>query len=50
LVAILKHAMAMKLEVILVGLKKDVNDLLMLIRLDKVFKIYTNYEDALTQL
>jgi anti-sigma B factor antagonist len=50
LVAILKHAIAMKLEIILVGLTKDINDLLLLIRLDKVFKIYSNYQDALTHL
>ena len=50
LVAILKHAMPMKLEIILVGLKKDVHDLLLLIRLDKVFKIYPDYEEALKHL
>lgn len=50
LVAILKHAIAMKKEVILVALKKDVHDLLLLIRLDKVFKIYNSYQEALTHL
>jgi anti-sigma B factor antagonist len=50
LVAILKHAIAMKKEVILVALKKDVHDLLLLIRLDKVFKIYNSYKEALTHL
>jgi len=50
LVAILKHAIAMKKEVILINLKKDVHDLLLLIRLDKVFKIYSNYKEALTHL
>jgi anti-sigma B factor antagonist len=45
LVAILKHAMAMKLDVILVSLRKDVQDLLILIRLDKVFKIYSSYQN-----
>lgn len=47
LVAILKHAMAAKLDIVLVGLKTDVHDLLKLIRLDKVFKIYNNYNDAI---
>lgn len=47
LVAILKHAMGAKLDIILVGLKTDVHDLLKLIRLDKVFKIYNNYNDAI---
>lgn len=50
LVAILKHAMASKLDVILVNLKKDVYDLLTLIRLDKVFKIYSDYQEAVTHL
>ena len=50
LVAILKHAIAMKKEVILVALKKDVHELLLLIRLDKVFKIYNSYQEALTHL
>jgi anti-sigma B factor antagonist len=47
LVAILKHAIGMKLDVILVGLKNDVHDLLKLIRLDKVFKIFSNYNDVI---
>jgi anti-sigma B factor antagonist len=46
-VAILKHAIGMKLDVILVGLRNDVHDLLKLIRLDKVFKIFGNYNDAI---
>jgi len=50
LVAILKHAMAQKLEVILTGMKRDVHDLLLLIRLDKVFKIYGNYDEAIIAL
>jgi anti-sigma B factor antagonist len=50
LVAILKHAIAIKKEVVLVNLKKDVKDLLLLIRLDKVFKIYDNYKEALSHL
>jgi anti-sigma B factor antagonist len=47
LVAILKHAMGMKLDVILVGLRNDVHDLLKLIRLDKVFKIFGSYNEAI---
>jgi len=50
LVAVLKHAMAYKLDVVLVDLCKDVYDLLLLIRLDKVFKIYDNYQEAITHL
>jgi anti-sigma B factor antagonist len=47
LVAILKHAMGMKLDVILVDLKSDVHDLLKLIRLDKVFKIFGSFDEAI---
>ena len=47
LVAILKHAIGMKLDVILVGLRNDVHDLLKLIRLDKVFNIFPNYNEAI---
>jgi len=47
LVAILKHAIGMKLDIILVGLRNDVHDLLKLIRLDKVFKIFSNYNDVI---
>lgn len=47
LVAILKHAMPMKLDVVLVSLRNDVHDLLKLIRLDKVFKIFGSYNDAI---
>ncbi len=46
LVAILKHAMAQKLEVILTAMRRDVYELLLLIRLDKVFKIYEDYQEA----
>ncbi|RYZ93134.1 MAG: anti-sigma factor antagonist [Sphingobacteriaceae bacterium] len=45
LVAGLKHAISLNSDVILVGLKKDINDLFTLIRLDKVFKIHKNFED-----
>ncbi|MCJ8211832.1 STAS domain-containing protein [Mucilaginibacter sp. RS28] len=50
LVAGLKHAIAQKHDIILVGLKKDIRDLLTLIRLDKVFKIYDNYTEATSAL
>lgn len=46
LVAILKHAMAQKMDIILTAMRKDVYDLLLLIRLDKVFKIYGDYQQA----
>jgi anti-sigma B factor antagonist len=46
LVAALKHALSLKLDIALVGLQQDVHDLLKLIRLDKVFKIFGTYEDA----
>ncbi|WCT10566.1 STAS domain-containing protein [Mucilaginibacter jinjuensis] len=46
LVAALKHAIALKLDIALVGLNKDIRDLLVLIRLDKVFKIYDTFSDA----
>jgi anti-sigma B factor antagonist len=46
LVGALKHAMPMKLDIILVGLRKDILDLMKLIRLDKVFKIFNYAEDA----
>lgn len=46
LVAVLKHAMAQKMDIILTAMRKDVYDLLLLIRLDKVFKIYGDYQQA----
>jgi anti-sigma B factor antagonist len=46
LVAALKHAISLKLDITLVGLKKDIHDLMTLIRLDKVFKIYDNFNEA----
>ncbi|MGZ3757571.1 MAG: STAS domain-containing protein [Mucilaginibacter sp.] len=45
LVALLKHTIAFKKELILVGLRKDIADLFSLIRLDKVFKIYPGFDD-----
>ena len=46
LVSALKHAIALKLDIALVGLNKDIRDLLVLIRLDKVFKIYDSFSEA----
>ena len=50
LVAALKHAMAMQCDVVLLGMQKDIEDLLKLIRLDKVFKIYASEQDALNAI
>lgn len=46
LVAGLKHAISLNSDVMLVSLKKDINDLFTLIRLDKVFKIYKDFDDV----
>ncbi|MFD1257354.1 STAS domain-containing protein [Mucilaginibacter terrae] len=50
LVASLKHAITMQCDVVLLGLQKDIEDLLKLIRLDKVFKIYATEQDALNAI
>ena len=47
LVSALKHAMSIKSDLILVCLRKDIFDLFTLIRLDKVFKIYDNFDEVL---
>lgn len=47
LVSALKHAISLKSDVVLTGLKKDIFDLFSLIRLDKVFKIYNRFDDVL---
>ncbi|WP_462268124.1 STAS domain-containing protein [Mucilaginibacter sp.] len=46
LVAVLKQAISIKKEVVLVGLRKDIHNLMSLIRLDKVFKIYPSLPEA----
>ncbi|CAM3916363.1 STAS domain-containing protein [Mucilaginibacter galii] len=46
MVAGLKHAIGMKRDVVLINLQKDIDDMLKLIRLDKVFKIYSTEEEA----
>jgi len=45
LVASLKYAISLKLDIALVGLRKDIKDLFELIRLDKVFKIHASFDD-----
>ncbi len=47
LVSVLKYVISYKSDIILVGLRKDVHNLFALIRLDKVFKIYENFNEAL---
>ncbi|MEO6850738.1 MAG: STAS domain-containing protein [Mucilaginibacter sp.] len=47
LVSCLKYAISLQLDIVLVGLRSDIKDLIRLIRLDKVFKIYNYPEDAL---
>ena len=46
LVAGLKHALSAGNDMVLLKVQKDVHDLLKLIRLDKVFKIYTDEASA----
>jgi anti-sigma B factor antagonist len=46
LVSALKHAISRQSDIILVDLRKDIADLFALIRLDKVFKIYANFNDV----
>ncbi len=46
LVAVLKQALVIKKDVLLTGLRKDIHNLLSLIRLDKVFKIYNTLPEA----
>jgi len=47
LVSALKYVISFKSDIILVSMRKDIVNLFALIRLDKVFKIYDNFEDAL---
>ena len=47
LVVALKYAMPRKVDIYLVALKPDVKNLLTLIRMDKVFKIFKDYKHAL---
>jgi len=47
LVVALKHAMPRNVDIYLVALKPDVKSLLTLIRMDKVFKMFNTYEEAM---
>jgi anti-sigma B factor antagonist len=46
LVSALKHVIALRSDIVLVGLRKDIAELFALIRLDKVFKIYSNFKET----
>ncbi|WP_114938149.1 STAS domain-containing protein [Mucilaginibacter endophyticus] len=48
LVSALKLAMNNGGDIAVVGLNSDIRSLFQLVRLDKVFKIYTNTQEALT--
>ena len=50
LVVALKYAMPRKTDIYLVSLKPDVKNLLTLIRMDKVFKIYKDFGEAMEML
>lgn len=50
LVVALKYAMPRGVDIYLVALKPDVYDLLKLIRMDKVFKIFKSYDAAMENL
>lgn len=50
LVSSLKHALSLKGDIILADIKEDIYDLLCLIRMDKVFKIYKTKEEAFRKL
>lgn len=50
LVVALKYAMPRNVDIYLVSLKPDVKNLLTLIRMDKVFRIFNDYEEALGTL
>ncbi|WP_353720647.1 STAS domain-containing protein [Dyadobacter sp. 676] len=50
LVVALKYAMPRNVDIYLVSLKPDVKNLLTLIRMDKVFRIFSNFEEAMGSL
>ena len=50
LVSSLKYALLSKGDIVLTNLKQDIFDLLCLIRMNKVFKIYKTTEEALEKL
>ncbi|GAA4097323.1 STAS domain-containing protein [Mucilaginibacter panaciglaebae] len=45
IVSALKHLISFKQEMMLVGLNKDIANLFALTRLDKVFKIYSDFDE-----
>jgi anti-sigma B factor antagonist len=47
LVVALKYAMPRNVDIYLVSLKPDVKNLLTLIRMDKVFRIFKDYDEAM---
>lgn len=49
MVSSLKYVISFKADIVLVGLRKDIANLFALIRLDKVFKIYSSFNEALNQ-
>lgn len=50
LVVALKYAMPRNVDIYLVSLKPDVKNLLTLIRMDKVFRIFGSFEEAMGTL
>ncbi|NIJ53656.1 STAS domain-containing protein [Dyadobacter arcticus] len=50
LVVALKYALPRNIDIYLVSLKPDVHNLLTLIRMDKVFKIFKDYDEATATL
>lgn len=50
LVVALKYAMPRNVDIYLVSLKPDVKNLLTLIRMDKVFRIFESYDEAMGTL
>ncbi|MBC7400963.1 MAG: STAS domain-containing protein [Mucilaginibacter sp.] len=46
IVSVFKHLISFQNEVVLVGLSKDITNLFALTRLDKVFKIYSTFDEV----
>jgi anti-sigma B factor antagonist len=46
IVSAFKHLISFQSEVVLVGLSKDITNLFALTRLDKVFKIYSTFDEV----
>lgn len=47
LVSAYKYAISMQQNIILAGLRADIRELARMIRLDRIFKVYNNTEEAL---